>query len=420
MPPLLPLPAAATLRCACIGLTVAMAAAAIGCKGTTPKVSDPVVGPPPPRTSIPQSGGTKTAALDGAVDISANPFDFSNDPVAASETEDEWTELVARVNGTPIFASEVLERFRGGLEQMRAQVPAADYARQRRELLMAELPAHIEQAMLNGKLRETFGGEMVNKVAEQLEPMFADRVVELKAKTNTKTISELEDFLHSQGTSIAAQQRAFTNQQMAGFYMSQTLEQVPEVTRNDIVQRYRTTVDEFTAPEDVKWQQLAISYAMNGGRSGALAKLEQAVGDLQSGESFDYVVGQYSDGVMRDRAGIWDYVTRGALVDQGLETQLFTLDVGEISPPIRTEKAFLLVRVIDRRPERVTPLKDVQDSLRETIEGERREKAAKKMLAELWQTSNIQTALDGDPVWEQAVADRRTAVAADSDGSATL
>ena len=406
-----PLPLSAALRCACVGLSVALVTAAIGCKGTTPKVSDPVVGPPPPRTSIP-GAASQTAFVGDAIDVTENPFEFADDPAAANEVEDEWTELVARVDGTPIFASEVLERYRGGLERMRAEVPAAEYDRQRQQLLMAELPAHVEQAMLNAKLREKFGGEMVAKVEEQLEPMFADRVVELKAKTNTKTITELEDFLHSEGTSIAAQQRAFTNQQMAGFYMSQTLEQVPEVTRNDIVQRYRTTVEEFTAPADVKWQQLAISYAMNGGRSGALAKLEQAVGDLQAGESFDYVVGQYSDGVMRDRAGIWDYVTRGALVDKGLEEQLFSLDVGEISPPIRTEKAFLLVRVIDRRPERVTPLKDVQDSLRETIEGERREKAAKAMLADLWQTSNIQTALDGNPEWEQAVAQRRTAIAA--------
>ena len=403
---------------------VALSAAAVqlaGCQGTTPNVDDPVVGPPPPRVNLPATpsgpSGVQTA------DVSGDPFaDAISEAAseAAGADRSEWTELVARVDGNPLFASEVLERYRGGLDGLLRQHGRAVFEQVKREKMLEELPSHIEQAMLNQKLREKFGNEAVTQVEGQLDGLFADRIVELKQRTGTKTLRDLEDFLHTQGTSIAAQKRSFNNQQMAAFYLSQTLDQVPEVKRVDIVRRYNDTVGDYTSPADVKWQQLSISYAGNGGRGGALAKLEQAVADLQANESFDLVVGRHSDGIMKDRAGIWDYVARGGLADKSLEDTLFTLPVGEISPPISTDKAFLLVRVVDRRQPRTTPLADVQDEIRVTIERERREAAGKKLISELWADANIETIFDDDSDWQAVVSDRLAAVTADSGGSVRL
>ena len=389
-----------------------------GCKGTSSKVDSPVVGPPPPRVDLPQrSGGVQTADLGSATsgDGTVGSGRMSSGTADAETTgrSASGTQCVARVDGRPIFESEVLSRYSKYLKAAEKQAPPEQLAQFRRQLLMKDLPEHLEQAMLNQKVNEKFGAEAVAQVEEQLDGMFADRVIEMKQQTGSKTLAELEDKLAQEGLSLASQKRAFNNANKAAFYLQDTLQKVPEVRRRDIVDRYNRDLAEYTLPADVKWQQLSISYAGNGGRSGALKKLEQAVGELQRGESFDLVVGKYSDGAMKSRAGLWDYVTRGSLASRELEDHLFTLATGEISPPVKTDQAFIVARVADRRDERTIPLAEVQDQIRSAIEKERREVAGKQLLAQLWAEASLKTIFDGDPEWEQLVSDRMTAVAAE-------
>lgn len=333
-----------------------------------------------------------------------------------SAPTDDLTEVVATVNGQPIFASEVLERYAVGLENMKQQAPPKLFAQKRTELLMQELPAHIEQTMLNQKLREKFGGEVVANVEQELDGMFADQIATLKQKTGAKTLRELEGILHENKTSIGSQKRAFANQQLAAFYLSQTLDEVPDVRRQDIVARYNDEIAKYTQPADVKWQQLTVSFEANNGRLGALQTLEKAVAELKAGESFDVVIGRHSDGPMRGRAGMWDYVTRGSLTNAELEERLFSLDVGEISAPIQTDRSFLIVRVADRRDERRTPLKEVQDAIKTQIANERRGGKAEQMIASLWADATVTTPFDDDPRWQRERADRAQP---DSDRAAT-
>ena len=375
--------------------------ASSGCSGTTPKVDHPVVGPPPPR-------------LKGV----GQPIRESDVQTAMVETEvsDDLTEVVARVNGQPIFAAEVLERFSAGLKQYREQAGEAAHAQQREELLRTELTGHIEQLMLNQKLREKFGGEVLVKVEEQLDDMFGDQIADMRQKTGAKSLSELQDMLAEAGSSLASLKRSFANRQLAEFYLAETLQEVPEVKRADIVSRYNADSETYTLPADVKWQQLTVSFDEHNGRVGAIRTLEDAVKDLQAGESFDLVVGRYSDGIMKDRAGMWDYTTRGSLANKELETNLYSLAVNEISPPIKADDAFLMVRVVDRREERRVPLADVQDRIRIQIANERREQAANDLIAELWLGANVTTVFDDDPRWQDEVAKRKSASLAAAEG----
>ena len=383
-----------------------------GCN-TTPKVDYPVVGPPPPR--IPNAvQKQRTAAVE----------------LAAVETTGGLTDVAAEVNGQPIFESEVLERFQAAIDQARSQADQMTPAQraqfekmldqQKQDKLAEMLPEYIEQTRLNQKLREKFGGEVVGKVEEQLEGPFADEITRLKTQTGAKTLHDLEEILHENKMSLASMKRNFKNRQMAAFYLSETWNEVEAVKRSDIVARYNADIAEYTQPADVKWQQLTISFAENNGKAGALRVLEQAIGDLQSGETFDLVIGRYSNGIMKDRAGTWDYVTRGSLSNEDLEQKLFTLGVSEISPPIKTDDAFVMVRVLDRRNERTTPLADVQDKLKAKIEEERREAKTVELLSELWREALITTVLDDSPAWQQTLNDRMSATPAGSDNGMRL
>ena len=380
------------------GVLVAIAS---GC-GTSAKAEHPVVGPPPPRIPVsqrsasPASGGIQTA-----------------DAISQTQTS---SELVATVNGQPIFASEVLERFRPQLEAIRAQQGQGVYEFQRQQVLVSELAGHVEQLMLNQKVREKFGNDIVLKVEEQLDGMFGDHLASLKAKTGSRTLAELEEQLNAAGTSIGSQRRAFSNKQLAEFYLMQTLDEVPEVRRRDIVERYNATVEKYDRPETLSWQQLTISFDEHGSPGQALKVLEQAVADLDAGESFDVVVGRYSDGMMKDRAGLWEPITRGALKDRDFEDRLFALSVGEFTPPVKTDDAFIIARVAERTAASRVPFKDVQNELQAEIENERREQKANELIAELWDDVNLTTAFDDEPEWQQIVRSKKAAASAATGG----
>ena len=391
------------------GLILAASLPLAGCNNAG-RVSDhPVVGPAPPR--IAAAGEARTATLDEnpPSGIVAASFD--------SGTSDDWTDVAARVDGLPIFVSDVLERERVGLEQFRQRVDPDVFRRQRDELIIKQLATHIEQHLILEAVRADLSEEQMTSVSEQLDALFGDEIERLKGVLKVASTAELEKALLEQGTSISALQRSFENKQLAGQYLGLKLQKIEPPTRTQILSRYQQRIDDYTKPADVRWQQIWISYEANGGRDAALAKLHLAVADLKSGETFDVVVSRHSDGAMKDVGGVWDYARQSSIADEAVREALFSLPPGEVSPPLDTGRAFQLVRVIDRRPQRTVPFAEVQDELARAIGDERRRGLITQTVQELWDQAEIRTPYDDDPRWLAVLEGRRESAIAAAAGT---
>src|SRR5262245_56663998 len=95
-----------------------------GCQGTTQVFDNPVVGPPPPRVSQPgiavaaQSDDTGTASTN-ASGAQLKLLTYTQDANSDVPVTGLPGEVAARVNGNPIFVSEVLQPYTEPLEQLR-------------------------------------------------------------------------------------------------------------------------------------------------------------------------------------------------------------------------------------------------------------------------------------------------------------
>jgi foldase protein PrsA len=118
---------------------------------------------------------------------------------------------------------------------------------------------------------------------------------------------------------------------------------------------YERNLEElFTEPASVR---LAAVVARNEGiASSALERLRQ-------GRPFDEVARQFSiDPQLKQSGGRMGWVYVGSMPDS-LRKTVEGLRVGELSQPVQSVGGWYIVKLLERRPERVIPLADVRDEL---------------------------------------------------------
>lgn len=373
----------------------------LGCDAVRNKVDNPVMGPPPPRTisAAEHSGssGTPDEPLIPMIDESRDNILMASNTTAASDAQLEEisdSQIVATVNGAPIFASEVLQPYRVQLEEARHKMPPVEYHRLRRQLVARDLGRRIERTLLIETLRETLAPTQVEQLQAQLEKMFEQETERLKRQYQANTTVELEQKLRQRGDSLERIRDEVINNQMAREYLSAKAEVKQDISRRDMLEHYREHQDDYAIPARVKWQQIAISYAKHGGKDEALVVLEKAIAELKQGADFADVAQRYSDGPTAEDGGQWDWTQTGSLADQEIEKALFELPVGSISRVFTGDDSYQLVFVNERDEAGHTPFETLQDDIKRALQEESQKDATQKVMQELIETAVIETIFD--------------------------
>ena len=120
-----------------------------GCKSLAKKHDNPVMLPPPRRVSLDDSEvesrlaaleeekQTKTASADVALTAGADATEDDSEVFNAT--------VIARVNGAPVFAGEILDRYGGYLSQAREKLPPDQFRQLRNTIIQRDLRSHIER-----------------------------------------------------------------------------------------------------------------------------------------------------------------------------------------------------------------------------------------------------------------------------------
>lgn len=153
-----------------------------------------------------------------------------------------------------------------------------------------------------------------------------------------------------------------------------TLARGQDVTEKDIEEFYATHAQEyFTQPERIKARHILIKVDENAPDTEvnrARDRIEKIYDRILAGEDFATVARQESEGPTSTKGGDLGWFTRGQMV-QAFEEAAFSLDPGEVSPPIRTIFGFHVIKVEDREAARVKPREEVADEIRSMLGEER-------------------------------------------------
>lgn len=378
-----------------------------GCAGKNYNVSNPVLGPPPPRITSNQSEEKQTVEA-GVIQQTS----FSEDSPLPT------TAVVARVNGRAILAGEILEQYNGKLKEYEArldqgvasgQLSEANRGKQLRKaqdlLIQKDLDRNIEKVLMAQAVRSRLKKEQLDSVNDQLNAFFEKEVVtNLKNRLEVSSTLELEAMLQEQGTSLETMRQVFADEQLASQYIRTKIGDEPKPSRTELLAVYNKQIEKYSFPMQVKWQQLQISITPARSKSQAEQQIQDALQAIAAGMSFDNAVKKYSDGPLTANGGHWDWTQPGSVANAEVRQALETLKPGAISGVIVSPTSVQVIKITERKNAGTQPLDEVQEEIRMQIIEEWREQRSKVVLAEVRKNAVIETIYESKEESDETIA----------------
>ena len=398
-----------------VAINLMLVIAVAGCESTrTVKVDNPVMPQAPPRMKVAEKKKASTdivyvnpplnptvEGVEPGEEIDLADFSPKKSDVAKHDLA-KHHEVVAKVNGEPIFASEMMERYTTGFEKAKQTATPAQLEKFRRDLIRRDLPNRIQRTLMGQLMRSTLKSEQLEPFEQHLTQQFEIEVNRLKKELGVHTRHEVQNELRKQGTSLESLKDEFLAQRMAMEYMGSKLQIKEKITRPDLLAYYQEHLDDYALPARVKWQQIKFSHAKHGGEKGAMEKLNEAVDELRAGASFADASKKYSDGPKAREGGQWPWTQRGSLADSGMEQAIFTQAVEE--PRIVFSKSSIqIVQVTEREEAGRTPFEEVQGDIEKTLQSQMQQKASERALNDVFESAVIETAFDDDPEFRKSL-----------------
>ena len=130
------------------------------------------------------------------------------------------------------------------------------------------------------------------------------------------------------------------------------------VEEEELKAYYEENKGKYTEPEEVKARHILVE-----DEETAKSILEQ----LARGEDFIELAKEHStDPGSKDKGGDLGYFKRGVM-DAAFEDVAFSLAIGETSEPVKTIFGYHIIRVEDKKPERLVPFEEVRDDVRKQV-----------------------------------------------------
>lgn len=325
----------------------------------------------------------------------------------------DGTEVIARINDQAVLACEILWEVNLILEENEGNFDPSQIEEVREQVIQMQLRNYIDLRLAYLDFLSKAKNADLNAIRKQVETPFYEggpsgdmpgSVPGLMKALNVSTHQDLERRLAELGTSINDRRDAFADRTIAMQWMREKVK-VEKPNHTDLVNYYQANRGEFAFPSQVKWEELVVQFDKHPDKVAARAKLvrigNQAWNRLQatpdtSKPLLGDIAKAESEGFNAAEGGLYDWTTKGMLRDETLETALFTLPPGKLSPILESTVGFHIVRVVERREAGERPFLEVQDEIRKKIENQRFNEGMAKAVAELRKGVRIWTRQTGE------------------------
>ncbi len=132
---------------------------------------------------------------------------------------------------------------------------------------------------------------------------------------------------------------------------------------------YDANPDLFKQPEEVKASHILVKVEQDAEaqkKSAAGAKIEQIQQRLKKGEDFAVLAREASEGPSAPNGGDLGYFKRGTMV-KPFEDAAFALEVNQVSDVVETQFGYHLIKVYDKKPEKVLAYAEVKGQLEQHL-----------------------------------------------------
>ncbi len=329
-------------------------------------------------------------------------------PTASSRAQPlEGGQIVARVDGQIVLASDVLWQVDQMIEANRAGIPDDKVGEARQALMRQQVMGLLDTKMLYATFRRQMQAENILSIEENLEESFEEsEVPRLVKMLNLSSRNELDALLRESGTSIADLRKQYYERIIAGEWLKQMIPKPKEATHEEMLDYYNEYKADFEYTAQAKWEEIMISFSrVDGDRTMAWQTITGMGNEIWQrvakqpglrGPVFTEIAKQKSHGFTAQTGGGHDWTTQGALRSEAINQALFSLQVGQLSNVIESVRGFHIVRVLERKEAGCTPFTEAQAGIRKELGQGQRKGLAEAELAKLRKKSRVWTLFDGD------------------------
>lgn len=319
----------------------------------------------------------------------------------------EAGEIVARVDGQIVLASDVLWQVDQLINANRDRIPDEKLSEARRALMRQQVMALIDTKMIYANFRRQVPSENIPTIMDNLKTPFEEQEVPRLIKMlKLNNRAELEALLQKSGSSLNDVRQQFAERIIAGEWLRQMLPKPKEVMHEDMLTYYQEHKQEYEFPAQAKWEEVMVSFNRFDGDRTAAWKAITGIGNevwryVSSkpglrGPVFTSIAKEQSHGLTANNGGQHDWTTKGALVSKEIDEALFTLKVGQLSNVIESNRGFHIIRVLDRKEAGCKPFTEAQTEIREALAADQRKGLAEAQVAKLRKKSRVWTVFDGE------------------------
>jgi peptidyl-prolyl cis-trans isomerase SurA len=277
--------------------------------------------------------------------------------------------IVAIVNDDVITLSELNNTFDPYLKRVEAGVAAG----KDREKVVAEGRTMILNRMIDNKLIE----QEAKKSGITIKDDEAMGVVRDMLKSRNMQMPDLLQALNKDGMTFDAYKQELKEQLQRQQLIRREIRSKLVVTDDEIGEYYRQHRDEYEGKEAIRIRQ--ILFPVTAGtdpdiRERARELAESILKRIKSGEPFEALAAQFSQGPATAAGGDIGFVEKGQMLPE-VEKVALSLDIGNVSPVIVSSQGVYIIQVVDKRGAGLKPITEVRQEIQMKLENE---KAAKK------------------------------------------
>ena len=252
----------------------------------------------------------------------------------------EGEEAVAWVNGEPILFSVFWEEIKNRYNEM------IDVSSPKKEILLV-----LKKTVCSDLIRERL---LLQKAAERgiiiSEEALTARINEIK---KDYTASQFNKSLMIYSRDYGHWREELRNNMILETLFQTTVQEVGSPSDREVQKYYKSHLDEFLMPETVHLSQIVL-------KDQTLAK--KVLRKLKKGNNFESLAQRYSLGPEKDQKGKLGAFQRGELPEP-IEKEAFSTPKGKITSLVETPYGFHILRIDNKIPAHVVPLKSVKKKI---------------------------------------------------------
>jgi peptidyl-prolyl cis-trans isomerase C len=288
-------------------------------------------------------------------------------------------DVVARVNGTPIYRKAVKDLVQGTIAMQDREPDAAGVAALADEALQSLIALDLlyQESQARGITVSDADVDAEIARSKQRFPDAASFAAAMKANHMTEA-----DLRRDTRKTMAV------NRLLEGSVLRDV-----KVSPDEITAFYEENKDKFKHPEEVRASHILIRVpekASAAERKKAQRHAEALLKQLQAGADFAQLAREQSqDPVSAARGGDRGFLGHGEM-DTHFEKAAFALAPGRLSGVVATPYGFEIIKVTDRRQAGYLPLGEVEDVIRQVLTKSARQERQAALVAELKQKAKIE------------------------------